>query len=530
MLIILHDVSYIHPNRELLFTGINLNINKHEKVALVGNNGAGKSTLLKLLAGVLQPSAGVVKADTTPYYVPQIFGQFNDYTVARALQVEDKLKALNEIVSGNATDENFATLGDDWTIDERCREAFAHWQLEEVSLTQKLDTLSGGKKTKVFLAGIQIHRPEIVLLDEPSNHLDSDSRTILYDYIKSTGNTLVVVSHDRALLNILDTVCELGKNGITVYGGNYDFYAEQKSIEADALNNDLKSKEKALRKAKETERESAERQQKLDARGKKNQQKAGLPKIVINTLRNKAENSTSCIKGVHAEKVAGIAQELSQLRTALPGIDKMKMDFEDAGIHTGKVLVTAVDINFGYDEKQLWEQSLSFQIRSGERLVIKGRNGSGKTTLIKMILGELKPEPGTIETTDFKTVYIDQDYSLIQNTFTVYEQAQHFNSGVLQEHDIKIRLNRFLFIKEYWDKPCGALSGGEKMRLILCCLTISNQAPDVMILDEPTNNLDIQNIEILTNAVSEYKGTLIVVSHDEYFLKDVGVERVIELR
>lgn len=528
-MLILHDVSYIHPNRELLFTGINLNINNNEKIALVGNNGVGKSTLLRLLTGALKPSAGVAKADSMPYFVPQIFGQFNDYTVAQAIGVHDKLHALNEIVSGNADDENFVTLADDWTIEERCTEAFTHWQLADIGLTQRMATLSGGQKTKIFLAGIQIHRPEIVLLDEPSNHLDSAGRSILYDYIQSTNNTLVVVSHDRTLLNILDPVYELSKRGITVYGGNYDFYAEQKSIETDALNNDLKNKEKALRKAKETERESAERQQKLDARGKKNQQKAGLPKIVINTLRNKAENSTSRMKGVHAEKVSAIAQELSQLRTGLPGVDKMKMDFDDAAIHKGKILVTAIDMNFNYSGRPLWEQLLNFQIRSGERLAIKGSNGSGKTTLIKIILGKLKPASGTIEIADFDSIYIDQDYSLIDNTLTVYEQAQGFNSGALQEHDIKIRLNRFLFAKEYWDKPCSALSGGEKMRLILCCLTIGNQSPDVMILDEPTNNLDIQNIEILTNAISGYKGTLIVVSHDAYFLKEVGVEMEINV-
>jgi len=146
-----------------------------------------------------------------------------------------------------------------------------------------------------------------------------------------------------------------------------------------------------------------------------------------------------------------------------------------------------------------------------------------------MLFGEFRPGSGIIETADFKAIYIDQDYSLIDNNLTVYEQAQHFNSGALQEHDVKIRLNRFLFTKGYWDKSCHALSGGEKMRLILCCLTISNQAPDMMILDEPTNNLDIQNIEILTNAVMEYRGTLIVVSHDDYFLKEIGMERAIEL-
>jgi ATPase subunit of ABC transporter with duplicated ATPase domains len=523
-MLILQDLSYAHPNRDILFSDINLAINRQDKIALIGNNGSGKSTLLKILAGELQPSSGFIKLDSKPYYVPQIFGQFNDYTVAQALGVGDKLTALKEILDGHVTGSNMELLNDDWTIEERCKEAFAYWKLDELDLNSKMSALSGGQKTKVFLAGIIIHRPEIVLLDEPSNHLDTISRGILYDYIQSTTNTLVVVSHDRTLLNLLDTVSEITKRGITVYGGNYDFYSEQKKIEADALNQDVKSKEKALRKAKETERESIERQQKLDARGKKKQEKAGLPTISMNTLRNNAEKTNARLKGVHAEKVDGIFQELDQLRKELPDADKMKMDLDNSSLHKGKILITAKNINFGYDDRLLWKQDLSFLITSGERIAIKGSNGSGKTTLIKMILGELQPRSGTLERADVKAIYIDQDYSLIDNNLNVYEQAQQFNTGALQEHEIKIRLNRFLFTKSYWNKLCSALSGGEKMRLILCCLTISNQAPDIIILDEPTNNLDIQNIEILTAAVNEYKGTLVVVSHDEYFLRQINVK------
>ena len=526
-MLILQGVTYVHPNRDLLFADINLIINRQDKITLIGNNGAGKSTLLKILAGELFPTNGSVKADRKPYYVPQIFGQFNDYSIAQALQIENKLAALKEILDGKVTDANLTLLNDDWTIEERCKEAFAVWKLDGLDLTEKMGALSGGQKTGVFLAGILIHRPEIVLLDEPSNHLDTLHRSILYDYIKSTANTLVVVSHDRTLLNLLDTVYELSQRGITVYGGNYSFYAEQKMIEKDALIQDLKSKEKALRKAKETERESLERQQKRDARGKKKQEKAGLPTISMNTFRNNAEKSTSRIKDVHAEKVGTISQELDQLRAALPDADKMKMDLDNSALHKGKILITAKDVNFGYGDQLLWEQSLNFQITSGERIAVKGPNGSGKTTLIKMILGELSPRSGTIDRADVKAIFIDQDYSLIDNTLNVYEQALQADSGILQEHEIKVRLNRFLFTKAYWDRPCKALSGGEKMRLMLCSMTISNQAPDMIILDEPTNNLDIQNIEILTAAINEYQGTLLVVSHDEYFLKQIGVEHSI---
>jgi ATPase subunit of ABC transporter with duplicated ATPase domains len=528
-MLILQDITYIHPNRELLFAGIDLVINKHDKIALIGNNGTGKSTILKILARELQPSEGMVKTASRPYYVPQLFGQFNHLSVAQALQVAGKLNALQEILNGNVTDQNMALLNDDWTIEERCIEALAYWKLDGVNLSQSMATLSGGQKTKVFLAGIAIHQPDIVLLDEPSNHLDAVGRELIYHYISTTKNTLVIVSHDRTLLNLLNTVFELGKRGITVYGGNYDFYAEQKMMESEAFNQDLKSKEKALRKAKETEREAMERQQKLDARGKKKQEKAGVPTIMMNTLRNSAEKSTSRMKGVHAEKTGAIARELSDLRKEIPDGDKMKMDFDNSSLHKGKVLVTAKGANFGYDNKPLWKNALSFQITSGERITIKGQNGSGKTTLIKMMLGELQPQTGTIDRAVVKAIYIDQDYSLIDNKFSVYEQAQQFNSGALQEHDIKIRLNRFLFTKDYWDKPCKALSGGEKMRLMLCSLSISNQAPDIIVLDEPTNNLDIQNIEILTDAINEYKGTLLVISHDEYFLRQINAERSIEL-
>ncbi|WP_353721097.1 ribosomal protection-like ABC-F family protein [Dyadobacter sp. 676] len=528
-MLFLQGVTYAHPNRDVLFTDINLTVNRHDKIALIGNNGAGKSTLLGILAGRLKPAAGAAGADSKPYYVPQLLGQFNHLTVAEALGVHDKLLALKEILEGHLTDINLELLDDDWGIEERCQEAFAHWQLNGVTLAQPMATLSGGQKTKVFLAGIIIHEPEIVLLDEPSNHLDVDSRSILYDYIRSTNHTLVVVSHDRTLLNLLDTVCELGKRGVTTYGGNYDFYVEQKAIENEALNQDVKAREKALRKAREVERESMERQQKLDARGKRKQEKAGLPTIVQNAFRNNAERSTARMKGIHAEKVDGIARELSDLRSELPAADKMKVDFDNSSLHRGKILVTAEHINYTYTDRALWDLETGFQITSGERIAIKGANGSGKTTLLRMILGELQPATGTIVRADFKSVYIDQDYSLIDNTLTVYEQAWKFNSGALQEHDIKTRLNRFLFTREYWDKPCVDLSGGEKMRLMLCSLAIATQAPDMIVLDEPTNNLDIQNIGILTAAINEYRGTIIVVSHDAHFLREIGVGREIVL-
>jgi ATPase subunit of ABC transporter with duplicated ATPase domains len=525
----IQNLGYAHPNKDVLFDGLNLVVNPHQKIALIGNNGAGKSTLLQLIAGHLSPATGRVSTSAPPYYVPQHFGQFDGLTVAQALGVEAKMAALHEILDGWATADNLAVLDDDWTIAERSQEALQHWQLAELSLTQPLATLSGGQKTRVFLAGVAIHQPEIVLLDEPSNHLDTAGRQLLYDFIKNSHGTLLVVSHDHKLLGLLDSMAELSRRGITLYGGNYIFYAEQKQLESTALHHDVKSKEKALRKARETEREALERKQKQDARGKKNQDKAGLPAIMLGMMRNSAENSGARLKSQHAEKVGSISQELSELRKELPDLDKMKFGFDNSSLHKGKILVTATGLNYGYGARLLWPQALSFQLHSGERVALHGSNGSGKTTLIRLLLGALEPLVGTLYRAVAQAVYIDQEYSLISNQLTVYEQAQQFNASGLQEHEVKIRLSRFLFTRDDWGKSCHVLSGGEKMRLLLCCLTIRSQAPDLIILDEPTNNLDMQNLEILTAAFNDYQGTLLVVSHDAHFLAQLRVERTLNL-
>ncbi len=528
-MLILQNISYQHENKDMLFQNISFSLNNHDKTALIGNNGVGKSTLLKIISGELQPFSGQINQSSKPYFVPQLFGQFNDLTIAEALKIKKKLTSFKEILEGIVTEENLQLLNDDWTIEERCNEALSYWQLNDLDLNQKMETLSGGQKTKVFLAGIMIHEPDVVLLDEPSNHLDFAGRTLLYDFIKSTSSSLLIVSHDRTLLNILEKTFEMSRNGISVYGGNYDFYSEQKKIENNALEQDVQSKEKALKKAKEKERETIERRNKLDSRGKKKQEKSGVARIMMNTLRNKAENSSSKLKDVHAEKISGISEDLRQLRSSLPAIDQMKFGFNNASFHKGKIIFKALEINYKYNDHFLWKENLSFEILSGDRIAIKGQNGSGKTTLIKIILGKLAVEQGNITSLAKKTIYIDQDYSLLNQDLKIYEQAQVFNDCGLEEHEIKMRLNRFLFSRNDWDKPCNSLSGGERMRLMLCCLTISNEFPEVIILDEPTNNLDIQNIEILTAAINEYQGTLLVISHDQLFLEQINIQKSILL-
>lgn len=525
IMILLQNISFGFPGGDLLFNHINLSIQSQTKSALVGSNGMGKSTLLKIIAHTLQPLEGSISIQGEVFYVPQMFGNFNHHTIAECLKIDKKLEALQKITNGEVEEHYFETLNDDWDIEERSQAALQYWGLENFELTQRLDELSGGQKTKVFLAGIQINEPDIVILDEPTNHLDHEGRKLLYDLIDKMKATVVIVSHDRALLNLVDTIYELTNQGIDTYGGNYDFYAEQKEIEEEALHNDIHAKERALKKAKEKERETLERKQKLDAKGKQKQEKSGVARIMMNTMRNNAEKNTSKLKSVHAEKIIGISGDLRDLRSSLKNSDQMKVNFNDSGLHSGKILIAAEDINFIYQDKKLWKENISTEVRSGDRISVKGLNGSGKTTLIKLLLGNLTPSSGIIKRAEFNSIYIDQEYSLIPYDVTVYDFVQTFNDNGLQESEVKTMLSRFLFGKETWDKKCGVLSGGERLRVLLCALSVSNRAPDMIVLDEPTNNLDLQNIEILTNSIKDYHGALLVISHDEVFLEEIKVDQ-----
>ena len=543
MSISIQQISYIHPDKEVLFSDLNFAISKGQKLGLVGNNGCGKSTLLQIIAGQLSPSSGVIVRPDDLYYIPQHFGQYDSLTIAQALQIERKQQALHAILSGDASNENFVILDDDWNIEERSIAALDLWGLGQFTLSYPMNLLSGGEKTRVFLAGMDIHHPSVVLMDEPTNHLDSSGRQRLYDWVEKYRSTLLVVSHDRTLLNLLPEICELEKHQINYYGGNYEFYKEQKTLMQEALQQRIEEKEKALRIARKVARETAERRDKQNVRGEKNNIKKGVPRIVLNALQGKSEKSTSKLNSTHQEKAEKLTGERNQLRSSLSPTAILKTDFNSSSLHTGKILVTAKEINFGYHPNsdsndiqnngdfklQLWQTPISFQLKSGDRLRIEGVNGSGKTTLLKLITGQLQPQEGNLTRMEFTYVYLNQEYSIIDDRNSILEQAYAFNNRNLPEHEIKIILNRYLFPASEWDKSCRKLSGGEKMRLAFCCLMISNNTPDMFILDEPTNNLDIQSIEIITATIKNYTGTVIAISHDDYFIQEIGIEQRILL-
>lgn len=531
MSIQIEQLTYEHADREILFQNISFNIQDGAKATLIGNNGAGKSTLLKVIANQLSPHSGNVRISSSPYFVPQHFGQYDDMTIYEALDVDYKVDALKHILEGNDNidyQEYLEALDDDWEIEERVKKALSTWQLDNIDPTSKLNLLSGGEKTKIFLAGIELHNPAIILMDEPSNHLDYRSRDMLCNLITSTPATVIVVSHDKTVLNLVTQTYELTKLGIKFYAGNYDFYEEQKEAETTLAIAQLEEKNKELRQAKKVQQEVVERRQKLDARGYDRSNKKGLGKMLMHIRKDKAEKTTSKLHDSHIGKIDDIVEDISEIENNMDKSKQMKVNFNSSKLHKGKILAEAKELNHRYLEKSLWQSPLNFKVQSGERILIRGLNGAGKSTLIKLLTKKFQPSQGELYVADFDYVHLDQEYSMIDNSTTVYEQAKKYAPEML-EHEVKMNLSRFLFDHSTWNKQCSLLSGGEKMKLSLCCLLLDSSQPDMIILDEPTNNIDLKNIKILISCIRDYLGTILLVSHDTFFIEQVKVDYEIEL-
>lgn len=522
----IQNISYSHPDREPLFKNISLQVNEGQKVAIVGPNGIGKTTLFRIICDYWNHPE--IKINETPLYIPQHIESYTDSSIAEVLGINDKLQALEAISNGSIEQCYFDLLDNDWDVESKAIAALSFWNLETTDLHKPLNYLSGGERVKVFFSGMIMGNPKLVLLDEPTNHIDESSREKLYKWIEETPATLLIVSHDRYLLNLLTDMYELSETGIKYYAGNYDSYVTQKKQEQDALIRQLDSQRLELKKARKTQQEVAERRQRLESRGSAQTAKKSLARIVANTRKASAQQTTSNLADKHSKKIEDINKSIQKLQQNIDNTHKIRIAVEDSVLHQGKILIEAVGINYAYNEKNIWKKNLDFTILSGDSTLIKGSNGSGKTTLIKLITNRLQTTCGELKSTEEGFLYLDQDYSLIDLSQTVYRQAQSYNMS-MPESEVKRCLTHAGFFSKTWDKPCSKLSGGEKMKLSLCSLLIANKSPDILILDEPTNNLDINSMQILSKAIKEYHGSIFVISHDKFFVNELDINNEIDL-
>jgi ATPase subunit of ABC transporter with duplicated ATPase domains len=499
---------------QLVFIEASAALNRGEKIGLVGPNGAGKTTLFRMIAGTEEPDEGLVQTDrgiTIGYFNQDVGEMAGRSAVAEVMEGAGPVSAVAaemaklEAAMGDPDqmdqmDEIIARYGevqaqfeklDGYAQDARAREVLAGLSFSQEMMDGDVGKLSGGWKMRVALARILLMRPDAMLLDEPSNHLDLESLIWLEHFLKSYEGLLLMTSHDREFMNrIVTKIVEIDGGELTSYSGDYEFYEAQRAL------------------AEKQQQASFERQQ------------AMLAKELNFIARFKARAS-------HAAQVQSRVKKLEKIDRVEPPKRRVSVAFEFAAApRSGEDVATIAGVHKAYGNKIIYE-GLDFQIRRKERWCLMGVNGAGKSTLLKLIAGTTQPDQGQVTVgASVKMGYFAQHaMELLDGEHSVFESLEHAFPQATQG-SLRNLAGAFGFSGDDVDKKCRVLSGGEKARLVMAQMLYD--PPNFIVLDEPTNHLDLFTKEMLIKALSDYEGTMLFVSHDRHFLAELS-NRVLEL-
>jgi ATPase subunit of ABC transporter with duplicated ATPase domains len=526
--IICSNLSFSWPDDTPVFEDLSFTVGGG-RAGLVAPNGAGKSTLLKLIAGEYRPSGGAVSVDGVLGYLPQSLPFAGGLTVAEVLGIAPVIKALDAIESGDASEEHFTTIGNDWDIEERTRAQLDRLGLVDVPLTRRLDTLSGGQVVSLGLAAQLLKRPDVLLLDEPTNNLDLDARRKLYAVLEDWNGCLLLVSHDRALLDRMDRIAELDQGEIRSYGGDFTAYEEAVRAAREVAEKNIRNAEQEVKREKREMQQARERAARRSNNAARNIKNAGLPKIVAGAMQRRAQESAGKANETHAARVGDAKARLDEAGRALRDEQKIALELPGTNVPAGRTVFLGTRMQVRYGGRALFAgDGADLTIRGPERIALTGPNGSGKSTLLRMVDGELEPEGGGAKRADGRVAYLSQRLDLLDLDRTVADNLAAFAPGMLEPERMNL-LARFLFRGSRVHLPVGALSGGERLRATLACVLCAEPAPQLLLLDEPTNNLDLISVGQLESALSAYEGAFVVVSHDERFLTEIKVNRWLHL-
>ncbi|MFI8297811.1 ABC-F family ATP-binding cassette domain-containing protein [Streptomyces nigra] len=512
------SLSFSWPDGSPVFEGLDVAFGPG-RTGLVGVNGSGKSTLLKLIAGELTPADGVVRVAGEIGYLPQNVTLDTALRVDQALGIAGKRAALHAIEAGDVAEEHFETVGDDWDVEERALATLGELGLGHVELDRTIGEVSGGESVLLRLAALLLRRPDVLLLDEPTNNLDLYARRRLYAAVESWPGVMVVVSHDRELLDLVDQIADLRSGEISWYGGNYSAYEVALATEQEAAERMVRVAEADLRKQK---RELIDAQVKLARRkryGQKMWDQKREPKIVMGARKRAAQESAGKHRIMHEERLAEAKERLGDAVDAVRDDDEIRVDLLYTAVPPGRSVLALRELEVSYGARVPG----GLDVHGPERIALVGRNGAGKTTLLRTIAGELAPVAGEV-TAHVPLRFLPQRLDVLDDTVSVVDNVARFAPGA-GNNRIRAQLARFLFRGARADQLAETLSGGERFRAALAALMLAEPAPQLLMLDEPTNNLDMASVRQLTSALESYEGALIVASHDLPFLESIGITR-----
>lgn len=499
---------------QILFIEASAALNKGEKIGLVGPNGAGKTTLFRMIAGEELPDEGQVSTDRgiTIGYFNQDVGEMSGRSAVaevmngagpvsevaaelRELEADmadpDKADAMEEIIARYGEVQHRFEELDGYALDGRAREALSGLGFSQEMMDGDVGKLSGGWKMRVALARILLMRPDVMLLDEPSNHLDLESLIWLEKFLHDYEGTLLMTSHDREFINrVISKVIEIDSGSLTTYTGDYEFYEQQRA--------------------------QNEKQQQAQFE----RQQAMLAKEIKFIERFKARAS-------HAAQVQSRVKKLDKIERVEPPRRRQSVAFDFLPApRSGEDVVALKNVHKGYGTKRIYD-GLDFMIRRRERWCVMGVNGAGKSTLLKLVAGASEPDQGTVALGgSVKMGYFAQHaMDLLEGERTVFQSLED-QFPTAGQGSLRALAGCFGFSGDDVEKRCRVLSGGEKARLVMAKMLFD--PPNFLVLDEPTNHLDLATKEMLITALSDFEGTMLFVSHDRHFLATLS-NRVLEL-
>ncbi|TFW20617.1 ABC-F family ATP-binding cassette domain-containing protein [Duganella callida] len=515
-LLTLEGVSYALADGRILFHDLN-EVFDQRRTGLVGRNGAGKSVLARVMAGELAPSSGRCVRNGAVHYLAQQIAQDAHATVAALAGVGPALEAWQRIAQGSADPADFDAVGERWDLRERLQSQLEQHGLAHLRPETPASSLSGGEAMRVSLIAAWLSEAAYLILDEPSNHLDRANREALLAQLRRWPGGLLVISHDRELLEQMERIVELSPLGLRGYGGGYALYAECQRAEREGAQRQLEQRKLERRREAQSMREQQERQERRAAKGTAEGREANQAKILLGGQKNRAQGTAGKLRQQHAEQRALLSQRVQEAARQVVPDAVIAMHAPGGQQAARQRLAVLEEVVLPYTTAA----GISLTITGQQRIGVTGPNGCGKSTLLKVLAGQLAPRSGRCEVRA-RVALLDQQLAGLAPQRSAIEHLLEVNRGA-GEAALRTCLAQMGLDAQLAAAPTATLSGGERLKVALACALYAHPPAQLLLLDEPNNHLDLSALEALEAMLRQYQGALMVVSHDPVLLGSLAL-------